>query len=474
MFKKVLAILLASFLLFLSACSKNLDTIESEGEKMVFSDTLQKQDSKSVKSDEEISFSVMKDIGNDNYIALDISTDVNLIGNICYTSVDSEETVSEMFYIEKNSKSEFRQILDFYKEHLYEKKLTEITLKNVDGTDGSVTLNGIRTANRELYEDDDVYLENASLKLGITMKSGGGINYLERKNAKIVQVKLPDGKVAIGSNYNTISGAEVMNDKVNLLNEYDKGRLIQQSYYGISSSPYNPVNYGGSLWPYNPVQGGDQYSNSSQIIDYQFSENQLYVKTRAMDWSQKDMLTLSYMENWYTIEDGLIITVKNRFVDFSGYEHNRRVHQEMPAFYGVIPLHTFVTYRGEKPFTGETLTYMPDLVPWAGNKNAYFNDLTENWSAWVNDDDFGVGLYVPGLKLTLTGTINSGLVFTGDASRQADTTYNTMIGTFSLKTYQPFSYTYYLSVDNVEKMRSTFNEMAKTCTNEDIARMEAE
>ena len=67
-------------------------------------------------------------------------------------------------------------------------------------------------------------------------------------------------------------------------------------------------------------------NNESQIVDYKltYDENNsakvksIWIKTKALDWAKNNELTTSYMENTYSINDGLI-RVKNRFIDFAGW-----------------------------------------------------------------------------------------------------------------------------------------------------------
>ena len=52
--------------------------------------------------------------------------------------------------------------------------------------------------------------------------------------------------------------------KKNLLNNFDEGRFIQQSYYGDKDGS----KWNGKPWRYNPVQGGDWKGNKSRILNF--------------------------------------------------------------------------------------------------------------------------------------------------------------------------------------------------------------
>ena len=68
-----------------------------------------------------------------------------------------------------------------------------------------------------------LFLQNELIKIGVDEAAGGGIAYFS---------KAKDGK--------------------NVLNAYDLGRYIQQSYYGREDNS----NWNGTAWRWNPVQCG--------------------------------------------------------------------------------------------------------------------------------------------------------------------------------------------------------------------------
>ena len=277
--------------------------------------------------------------------------------------------------------------------------------------------------------DEVVYISSDRYRLGVKLAWGGGISYLE---------DLADGDASL----------------TNLLNDHDTGRLVQQSYYGTASAPYTPAKYNGTVWSYNPVQGGDQYNNRSKLVDLRISEDgqSIYVKCRPLDWAQNNILTPSYMENTYTIKDGLIC-VDNRFVDFSGYTH-REAHQELPAFYTVSYLSDFVYYAGKKAFSDDALTVKKDLPFWGGNDGAYFDlSCAETWGAWVSPEGYGIGVYTPIAEILLAGRH----AYNGSKSAGNNATnYVAPLITYRMKTLEPFSYSYYITTGSTSEIRDTF------------------
>ncbi len=475
-FKRVLCAAFAAILMSatFASCGKTVgsetESNEESGQKPSFSWTKTKEiaTTKSVGVGETVVFDVDFAIGSDNYVGLDAECDESVVGSFVIADADkSEPDFTEDFFIQKGDKGLFKQIIDFYFEHVYDKIVKSVKFKNVGANPTTVNLKKIVAAEKEWYSSSKIFINDKSVKLGIDMNAGGAINYLEYLKQKMQQVRMPDGSVKTGVNYaNTQDDAEIMYESSNLINEMDRGRLVQQSYYGISKAPYDCAQYIGMPWPYNPVQGGDYTGTSSQIVDFEIEENRIYVKVRPLDWAKVKSITPSYMENIFTIENG-VVKVENFFTDWSGYNHNSKRDQELPAFYGIISLGTLVTYRGEKPFTGDELSYYPSLGNWVGDGRAYWTDITENWVAWVNEDDFGVGIYTPNAERILTGKVGSDK-FSSQLSKADATTYTALIPRLSLSSYETFSYEYYLAIGDVDSLRNKFNEMAKTCKNEDI------
>ena len=294
---------------------------------------------------------------------------------------------------------------------------------------------------------------------------------------------------------------------VNLINYYDAGRQIQQSFYaaiGGSESATDGENgytrkycYTGSssgwFWPYNPVQGGDCHCNISQIVDYELTENSIYVKVKPLDWADNNCVTDSYMENWYSIEDDNAI-VKNRFTDFAGFTDMDKCkgHSlELPATYIAHPLHTYVTYQGETPWTEDQtgLIFSPNLGNWAVAADIVKNH-PEDWYAWVNDDKFGVGMYIPDVSFYASGRINPSVNVTIGANNDAFTspmgdpnqlmynkkecaypyqscyTRNTCYTAPEIQTrmldYIPFEYSYALCVDYLPVIRNSFRNLYRS------------
>jgi hypothetical protein len=206
-------------------------------------------------------------------------------------------------------------------------------------------------------------LDDGTINVGVDTSYGGAITYLSQSGST-----------------------------TNLVNNYDHGRQVQQSYYsgpknfalrGATQSPhYNP-------WPWNPVQAGDAFGYPSAVLAYSNTNGTIHIQTRPLQWSLKNYPINCIVEEWLHL-DGPAVRVHckltNRRLDHTQY---RALRQELPATYGVGTLNRIFSYTGTAPFTGDALTQKSATWP------AYDWRATENWSAFVNSSNFGVGIHHP-------------------------------------------------------------------------------
>lgn len=358
-----------------------------------------------------------------------------LKGSITYRTVKEDGTAevkNDEFFLEAGDDMTFSSLLPGYFDGEFAYGIDTLTLESIKGTAAEFELGGVSSDCQRIYASGTYFLENDRYRLGILLQWGGGISYIEDKQ---------DGD----------------EDLRNLINRADTGRLVQQSYYGVSTTEYHKASYNGSVWSYNPVQGGDVHGRASRIVDVRLSEdgNTLYIKCRPMDWAQNRMPTPSYMENTYTITD-MGIVVDNRFVDFFyGMNHGSR-HQELPAFYTISYLGVFHYYNGTKPWTGDAYETLPNEEFWAGRGSAYHNiksGNTETWAMWTDKDGYGIGLYVPGIEIMLAGRFS----YNGSKDpANGATNYVAPLKTMGIRCFEPWEYTYVIAAGTIDEMRATF------------------
>src|SRR5689334_25188316 len=121
-------------------------------------------------------------------------------------------------------------------------------------------------------QPDWVCIHNDHLKAGVRRDAGACLGYLAAK----------DGK--------------------NVLNSFDHGRFVQQSYYGKPDGSFwvkNP-------WRYNPVQGGDYKGNPATVLEFKAEPTRLYSKTRPKHWATGADIPEMEMEQWLELKDAVL------------------------------------------------------------------------------------------------------------------------------------------------------------------------
>ena len=216
------------------------------------------------------------------------------------------------------------------------------------------------------------FLDNGVVRVGVDLARGGAISYLSES----------------GSTRNVV-------------NVRDLGRYVQQSYYS-GPDPFVPDGavqhpaYPG--WGWNPVQAGDVYGYPSTLVDFSVEADTLYVKSVPRQWALNGVDTAATSETWVHLDENRVhlrCRLVNARPDTTRYPAR---NQELPAVYTIGELHRLFTYTGDAPFTGDTLTQIVNSgPPWE-----YWSS-TENWSALVDDEGWGLGVFHPGAQLTVGG-----------------------------------------------------------------------
>ncbi len=254
---------------------------------------------------------------------------------------------------------------------------------------------------------DWIYLENLNLKLGILKSHGGAIAYLS----------------SAGSNEN-------------LLNHYDHGRLVQQSYYGDSDGS----KWVDKPWRYNPVQGGDYQGKAAELVEYNTTSTSVYCRTTPRHWANGDLLSECSMEQWTELNEKHV-KIHFKFT-YQGQHTHKATHQETPAVFVSPRLKTLSWYQGEHPWTSADLSSRKPGWP---NESL---QLQENWAAYVDENNFGVGVYVPKSHEATSYFFAGG--------NNSDCSYIAPLQTFDLKPGLVFEYDAYLAVGELSEVRSTF------------------
>jgi len=125
----------------------------------------------------------------------------------------------------------------------------------------------------------------------------------------------------------------------NLVNTYDLGRYIQQSYYG---GP-NGSTWANKLWSWNPVQGGSATGQPSQLLDYKSNGRSIYAKTVPKHLAAGVDIPDVIMEEWINLDNQV---VRIHFhMQYTGRVALPPADQEMPAVFLDHRLETVAYYK---------------------------------------------------------------------------------------------------------------------------------
>ncbi len=431
--------------------------LNGEDEEIITEDSVVIEDgSLLLDSQKEISF---KDIthGWFNYYGITYTADAHIKGTLNYRCGAVKR--SENFFLEPGENMSFYSFINNMLSGTKANGIYSVTFEPLSSDKAQLKIHGLALFNREI-PDEYVYIQDDTYKIGVNLLWGGALSYVEDLNSNVEAVEV-DGRVFVDSNAGERYNAKVVNKNVNLINRFDPGRLVQQSYYGSTGGDYESGIFMGNVWAYNPVQGGNQFGDNSKIVDLRCDDTSIYIKCQPLDWAkEKEHITPSYMEATYKIENNNV-HVSCRFLDFSGRDPLVR-DQEIPAFYCIEPFNRFIYYGGDKPWTNDALSVEPDLIFWPDAGYPKF-DSSENWAAFIGefDDSFGIGIYVPGETSFLTGVCNRENTTNHDPSVDATTSYIAVIRVMAFESYSPFEYDYYLTTGTSDEMRNNFKEIAQ-------------
>lgn len=334
------------------------------------------------------------------------------------------------------------------------KKICYMQIRNLENKKGFITFKQMRFLSYPEFPQNPVYIESKKMIAGVDIKKGAALGYLSTKQYRVSeQDDGQGGKTAVFER-----AAEFdFTQNANFINTYDKGRLLQQSYYGNDKSPYQIGISLGNLWSYNPVQSGDRFNNVGRIIDYALTDKSLYLKVRPLDWAKNNYVTDSYMETSYRFEHG-ILKVSNRFIDFSMLNHYRNGmgRQEMPAFHPIASLKNYMYPTSKNKFVTKS-----DLGFWGAPDN-YKNTvfcIESCWSGWFNSEQYGIALYTPFIAVHHAGRYMANQGYSVPSSQAQPVNYLAGIKNFDLDCLQPIEYTYYISIGNIKEIQAGFKNI---------------
>lgn len=285
-------------------------------------------------------------------------------------------------------------------------------------------------------QPNEIEIRSRALRLKQDLKRGGAICYISKSD-----------------------------DERNLVNIYDEGRYIQQSYY--AGNVVNRQDEGQcptwSPWAWNPIQVGDYARNRAQILEHSNNGKKSYVKCIPMQWDMNNHPAEATMEQWTQIR-GNVIHVKNRLTCHRTdtlYGEGAVCDQEIPAVYLISALKNLHSYFGTKPFTGESTeqTEVKQII--IGDPEHFWGSyptIPEHWMAFTDDNGWGVAVYSPSATHFLAGRFGDNLE--GDA-HSAATSYIAPLRRERLTKNSVVEYDYYLIVGSIEQIRAEIYKINK-------------
>ena len=264
----------------------------------------------------------------------------------------------------------------------------------------------------------------------------------ERSTTDVVHID--NGVIRLG--FKTSSGAALAHfslcaDERNVINHWDRGRLVQQSYYGTAD---------GSLWVdkpwrWNPVQGGDWRGSPARLLELEEDGRSLRSKSYGKHWASGVDLTDVVFEQWVTL-DGPVARIRFR-MSYSGTVAHPVVPHELPAVFIEPRFDTLLVYEGDDPWTSQPVTRSRPGWP---NESRKF---TEKWAAYVDAADVGVGAFVPAADELTCYRFGDGVREHGSCS------YFAPIRKFAIEPGMVFTYDVYLTIGTADEIRERFRRI---------------
>ena len=278
-------------------------------------------------------------------------------------------------------------------------------------------------------EPNLAFIEHQSLKIGIDQSMGGSITHLSWA---------PTSK--------------------NVINSYDPGRLIQQSYYAGKrlNRQQEGQHKAWSPWTWNPIQGGGVQS-WSRLTFFRKDERRrvLYTETIPKLWDMPNEEAQALMKQWTSFETGMpgVVVVKCEL------HCQRKIgdrwasacpnHQELPATYFTRNFDTFKTYQGAGQWETVTQKIGP---PWGQTQSP------RKAMACFNENNQGVAIFSPNSIFWNFGPCGPREPSSPTA---ASCVHLAPVGILSLGEQSTVSYRYWLIVGTQEKITRRLDELWK-------------
>ena len=228
----------------------------------------------------------------------------------------------------------------------------------------------------------------------------------------------------------------------NLLNHYDEGRFIQQSYYGAADGS----KWNGKPWVYNPIQGGHHKGKRSRLLEFNRDNKKktISAKIQPLSWASGVSCPEAIMGVTISL-DGPLAKIRFR-MDYTGKDQSVIRDQEMPAVFVDAELLNLVYSEDGK---------LKRRVPGWPNQRG---KATESWVAYLDDKDWGIGICTPGTE-TFTCYRFKGDGKTGPTGSACS--YVAPLRRFSLQKGLSVDYEVILTIGSLAEIRERFASLRR-------------
>lgn len=250
---------------------------------------------------------------------------------------------------------------------------------------GLTALGGTDAGTEQQSTDDWIWLGNRSFRVGLLRSSGGAIGWISP----------PGGERSV-------------------VNSFDRGRLVQQSWYGDEDGS----DWNGRPWRWNPVH----WAAGTDIADA--------VMTQKVALQQE------------------LIRIDYRFQYHGTVSHQPR-HQELPAVFTGPEYSRLAVCTSDRPWTDAALHFRTPGWP-----NEYL-PMTEHWVALLNGEDWGLGCNVPRASQLTCYRAGQGSAAAGACS------YFAPIDTIAVTPGFDMRWTVWLTLGEVTGIRRRFQELQR-------------
>lgn len=175
-----------------------------------------------------------------------------------------------------------------------------------------------------------------------------------------------------------------------------------------------------------------------------------------MQWDMNNRPAEAEMEQW-TFLNGNVLIIRNRLTIHRTdkiYGDSIVNDQELPAVYPISALKNLYMYEGKEPFTNGQLKPLEVINLKSGFWGRYEN-VPENWMAFVDDNNFGMAVYNPLCTRFLAGMAG----VPGKEAANGSTSYIAPVKREMLTKNCVYEYEYYIVIGTLEEMRKKIYEL---------------